>query len=170
MGSKIFESVIKAEIIPFLEDKNFITVDQHGFRAKHSTCLNLIESPDDWTANLDAKLKTFVAHIDFTRAFDSVSRPKLLYKLQNAGIAGKTLSCIKSMLCNRLQQVKVGNVLSDFKAVTSGISQGSVLGPVLFIFYINDITKSATAPSMIKLYADDLKALYRKKRQRRVKF
>ena len=107
---------------------------------------------------MDAKLKTFVAHIDFTRAFDSVSLPKLLYKLQNAGIAGKTLSCIKSMLCNRLQQVKVGNVLSDFMAVTSGVPQGSVLGPVLFIFYINDITKSATPPSTIKLYADDLKA------------
>ena len=127
VGSKIFESVIKAEIIPFLEDKNVISVDQHGFRAKHSTCLNLIESLDDWTANLDAKLKTFVAHIDFTRAFDSVPLPKLLHKLQNAGIAGKVLSCIKSMLCNRLQQVKVGNVLSDFMAVTSGVPQGSVL-------------------------------------------
>ena len=156
-GSTIFETIIKLALVPFLENKKLISPNQHGFRAKHSTCLNLLECLNDWTEYLDIKVSTLVAHVDFARAFDSVSLPKLMHKLQNAGITGNLLSCIRSMLFGRLQQVKVGNSLSEPKAVISGVPQGSVLGPIFLIFFINDITQVVVAPSIPKLYADDLK-------------
>ena len=158
VGSKIFESVLKTALVPFLEKKKLLSPNQHGFRSKHSTCLNLLECLNQWTENLDTKVDTLIAHIDFARAFDSVSLPKLMQKLQRAGITENLFCCIKSMLYGRTQRVKIGNSLSNPLPVTSGVPQGSVLGPILFIFYINDITETVLTPSIPKLYADDLKA------------
>ena len=158
VGSKIFETTIKSVLVPFLEEKRLLSENQHGFRSKHSTCLNLLESLNDWSQNFDSKIDTFVAHIDFARAFDSVSLPKLIHKLKWAGVRGTLLACIESLLFGRTQQVKVGTSYSNPKSVVSGVPQGSVLGPTLFIFFINNITEAIPAPSTPKLYADDLKA------------
>ena len=158
VGSKIFETAIKLVLVPFLEGKNLISQHQHGFRPKHSTCLNLLESLNDWTENLDSRLETFVAHVDFARAFDSVSIPKLIHKLKWAGVEGQLLSSIGSLLTDRTQRVKISNSFSAFQTVGSGVAQGSVLGPILFIYYINDITDEISPPFIPKLYADDLKA------------
>ena len=158
VGSKIFESIIKNALVPFLERKHLLSHNQHGFRSKHSTCLNLIECVNDWTGNLDSKIDTLIAHIDFARAFDSVSLPKLLHKLKWAGISENLLACIKSLLQGRTQRVKIENSLSTSLPVTSGVPQGSVLGPILFIFCINDINEVVVPPSTSKLYADDVKA------------
>ena len=157
-GCKIFESAIKLVLVPFLDEKKLLSSHQHGFRSRHSTCLNLLEALDDWTNNLESKFDTFVAHVDFARAFDSVSLPKLIHKLKWAGVRGLLLSCIQSLLTDRLQKVKIGNSFSDLKPIVSGVPQGSVLGPILFIFYINDITNVMDNSIIPKLYADDLKA------------
>jgi len=87
-----------------------------------------------------------------------LSIPKLLYKLKHIGIAGHVLSCLKSFLTGRMQHVKVGDVFSSYRSVISGVPQGSVLGPILFILYINDISECLPSDIHVKLYADDLKS------------
>ena len=161
IACKLFESGIKTYLIPHLYEHNLISGSQHGFLSKHSTCTNLLEALNDWTRNLDLRADTLVAYIDFCKAFDSVSIPKLLYKLSLSGISGRLLSCLTSFLSNRSQCVRIGNGFSDEKPVGSGVPQGSVLGPVLFILFVNDISTSIGNNSQTKLFADDLKSYNR---------
>ena len=96
-----------------------------------------------------------MALLDFSKAFDKVPHDRLLFKLKNYGICGKLLDWIKSFLSCRKQRVVLGNHSSNWIEVTSGVPQGSVLGPVLFIIYINDLADCINCPSSI--YADDTK-------------
>jgi len=97
----------------------------------------------------------------FAKAFDSVSHQKLLYKLLNYGISGNLLEWIKNFLSERLQCTKVGNTLSPYIYLTSGVIQGSCLGPLLFVIYINDVVSLFGHGCVCKLYADDLKLYMR---------
>jgi len=109
---KIFESLIKLDLVNFLAANDLITSDQHGFMAKRSTCTNIMETLNDWTLTMKDGYYTRVAYIDFARAFDSVCHSKLIYKLSCLGVGGSLLAVLTSYLDNRTQQVKIQNTLS----------------------------------------------------------
>jgi len=157
--SKIIEHIVHSSICRFLEENNILTPRQHGFRSGHSCETQLILAIDDWARALDSGSRTDVAIFDFSKAFDSVPHRRLLAKIDSYGIRGSTLDWIRSFLSNRSQRVVVNGSQSTWLPVTSGVPQGTVLGPLLFLLYINDI--SDNIKSEIRLFADDC-ILYRK--------
>ena len=100
---------------------------------------------------------TVIAYIDFQRAFDAISHTKLIYKLSHYGIEGNLLFWIQSFLINRSQCVKINATMSNYLPTTSGVPQGSVIGPLLFSLLINDITDLFDQPATSILFADDIK-------------
>ena len=138
-----------------MEDNNLIHKDQHGFRGGRSCCTQLLEVMETWTEWFDQGLPWNTIYTDFSKAFDSVPHERLLKKLKGYGIKGNLLNWIKDFLSNRRQRVSLGGKLSQWKPVTSGIPQGSVLGPILFTIFINDMPEIVS--SMMKLFADDAK-------------
>ena len=154
---KLMERVIVQKMLDYFLRNNVISKQQHGFLCGKSTTTNLLEQLNDWTVALDNRDSVTVGYIDYAKAFDSVSPQKLCYKLQAYGISGNLLKWIQDFLSERRQCVRVGNTLSSMKPLTSGVVQGSCLGPLLFVIYINDIVSLFDGQCTCKLYADDMK-------------
>jgi len=129
---------------------------KHGFRAGRSSTTQLISAMETWT---DTRIPIDVAYLNFSKAFDCVPHQWLLVKLRAYGIQGKLLDWNKAFLIHRQQRVIINNSKSTFTDVISGVPQGSVLGPLLFLIYINDLPNIIHSPSL--LFADDTKIFHR---------
>ena len=154
--SKLFESLLKDCIMEHLSYNNLLSCNQHGFIPGRSCVTNLLELMDKWTDMLDNDEPIDNIYLDFRKAFDSVPHRRLILKLEAYGIKGDVLNCLKSFLSNRKQRVIVNGHPSNWTDVISGVPQGSVLGPVLFIVFVNDMP-SCVKDSFVSMFADDTK-------------
>ena len=140
-------------MLSHLESHKVLTANQHGFVKKRSCLTNLLESLESWTKLLDEGKGLDVLYLDYQKAFDTVPHRRLLAKLKWYGIDGKLLLWIENFLINRKMRVVVNDAVSVWTDVLSGVLQGSVLDPLLFVIYVNDIP--SVVHNNIKMFADD---------------
>ena len=142
-------------IVDHMNEANLFADCQHGFR-KHRSCMTqLLQVIEDFSLYLENKEPFDVLYLDFKKAFDSVPHQRLLVKLRGYGICGNLLNWISDFLTNRTQRVRCGNSYSSSSQVLSGIPQGSILGPILFTIFINDLPECVS--SCCHIFADDTK-------------
>ena len=150
---KLFERIIFKYTFNYLLENNLIYKYQSGFLPNHSTIYQLIDIYHHICQSFDNKQYSCMIFCDISKAFDRVWHKGLLFKLQQSGIEGKLLKWISSYLQNRQQRTVIQSTSSSLKNISAGVPQGSVLGPLLFLIYVDDITE--TLLSLTRLYADD---------------
>lgn len=153
IASKLMEHIIVSNMMDYFDTHSILCPQQHGFRSKHSCETQLIGFTQEISDSLDQGQQTDVIVMDFSKAFDKVDHHKLVHKLKLLGVHSHVTTWIKDFLHNRSQQVLVENKVSDRLPVLSGVPQGSVVGPCLFLAYINDLPGSVR--SRVRLFADD---------------
>ena len=154
LPGKLLEKIVQTRLTSFFELYDILNKKQGGVRAGHSTINTIAEFTDDIFNNLNNSQCTIATFIDLKKAFDTINRSILLKKLFKLGIRGRTLNWLTSYLENRTQRTLANGKISLSQSINCGVPQGSVLGPTLFLVYINDIDSELTESS-VHLFADD---------------
>ena len=156
---KIIEKIIHSKLYMFLESNNILYNQQFGFRKNNSTTYALIQITERIKGSIDNGKFGCGLFIDLRKAFDTVNHEILLLKLEHYGIRGILLDWFKSYLSNRKQYAYINGISSSFKDISCGVPQGSVLGPLLFLLYINDLPNISKILNFY-LFADDTNIYY----------
>ena len=154
LPGKVLEKLMHAQLSFHLESNHILAQEQHGFRKGHSTIHSIAQLTSYVNSMMNVGLPTIAAFIDFRKAFDCVQHCVLLEKLSNLGIDGSVVNWVTSYLSNRKQRVYANNSYSSLMDITQGVPQGSVLGPLFYIIYANDLSVSL-ANCNLALYAND---------------
>ena len=152
--NKIFEKILYARLIKYIDKSKLLYKYQYGFRKNHSTEHALIELCDQIRLSMGQGQMTCGIFIDLSKAFDTVNHQILLDKLDHYGIRGHALELFKSYLSNRKQYVNIEKCKSQTRPISCGVPQGSVLGPLFFLLFINDLPKCCST-GKVRLFADD---------------
>ena len=152
--ARVFEKILYGQVYEYFTSNKLLGNEQFGFRTLHSTALALSKSSSNWWLNMDKGKMNSVVFLDIRKAFDTVNHKILLDKLNHYGIRDEELSFFSSYLHRRTQCCSVNEHKSTFSEITCGVPQGSILGPLLFIIYMNDLP-SYVQDVHITTYADD---------------
>ena len=154
LPGKILEKLIHSQLSGYIEENSLLDASQHGFRKGHSTIHSVAQLTNFISTKMDTKLATLVTYIDFRKAFDCVQHSVLLGKLQRLGLGHSVIKWIESYLTLRKQRVYANDTYSSFQTINQGVPQGSVLGPLFYIIYANDLV-DVVKNCKVAMYADD---------------
>ena len=153
VAAKLFESIVHRQLYTYLSENHLLNPAQSGFRPQHSTLDALLKAIDDWRQALDKSDLVGAVFVDLSKAFDSINHTLLIKKLEALGIRDGELRWFKNYLSGRKQRVTVNGAVSSWRPVSRGVPQGSILGPLLFCVFVNDLPENVG--TSVSLYADD---------------
>ena len=157
--ARLFEKLVANQVYQHMVDNNLFTSGQSAYRSLHSTVTHLLKNTDDWYSGLELKKLVGLNFIDIKKAFDTVDHEILCKKLEHYGIQQREITCLRSYLFNRRQFCRVNGISSKLEKIDVGVPQGSCLGPLIFLIYINDLPH-AVQNSVVFMYADDTSLCY----------